>query len=114
MSKFDDAVAATIEQGSVSTANVESQKLRSMAQGLAMGWYDELEAAVRVLAREGRPYEEIRDEIRAKVSAYQQANPGEALTFEALGVVAPTAAAFLIPGGQAAGAARAGSLADFL
>jgi len=112
MSKFDDAVAATIEQGSVSTANVESQKIRSAASGLFMGWADELEAGIRSALLEDRPYEEIRDEIRTKVSAYQQANPGEALTFEALGAVAPTATAFLIPGGQAAGAtnvARLGS-----
>lgn len=90
---------------------VESQKLRSMAQGLAMGWYDELEAAVRVLAREGRPYEEIRDEIRGQIKSYQEANPGESLTFEALGAAAPTALMFLVPGGQAAGAANVGRLA---
>ena len=51
---------------------VESQKLRAAASGLFMGWADELEAGARALLLEDRPYEEIRDEIRSKVKAYQE------------------------------------------
>lgn len=81
---------------------VESQKLRTAAQGLLFNWADELEARVRSAIFEDRPYEEIRDEIRAQVQAYQQANPTEALTYELLGAAAPTAAMMLVPGGQVA------------
>jgi len=81
---------------------VESQKLRTAAQGLLFDWADELEAGVRSAIFEDRPYEEIRDEIRAQVKAYQEANPGEALTYELLGAAAPTVAMMLVPGGQAA------------
>ena len=90
---------------------VESQKLRAAASGLFMGWADELEAGVRAAVFEDRPYEEIRDEIRSKVEAYQEANPGESLSFEALGAVAPTALMFLVPGGQAAGATNVSRIA---
>ena len=108
MSNFDELVAGKIAAAQPApTAPVESQKLRTAASGLLMGWADELEAGVRAALLEDRPYEVIRDEIRQKVDAYQQANPGEALTMEALGAIAPTAAAFLIPGGQAAGAESA-------
>ena len=93
---------------------VESQMLRTAGQGLLMGWADELEAGVRAMLFEDRPYEQIRDEIRAKVSAYQEQNPGEALTMEALGAIAPTAAAFLIPGGQPAAAANTARIASGL
>jgi len=112
MSQFDSLVAGKIaaQQPQQPAAPVDSQKLRSAASGLLMGWADELEAGVRSALLEDRPYEVIRDEIRSKVDAYRQANPGESLTFEALGAIAPTAAAFLIPGGQAAGATNVARL----
>lgn len=87
-------------------ADVEPQRARTALQGLTLGFADELEARARSMLFEDRPYEEIRDEIRGQVQAYQQANPGEALTYELLGGVAPTVAMFLVPGGQAAGAAN--------
>lgn len=115
MSKFDELVSGSLAQQQaasqpVSTAPVESQRLRTAASGLLLGWADELEAGIRSALLEDRPYEEIRDEIRSKVKAYQEANPGEALTLEVLGAAAPTAAAFLIPGGQPAAAANAARL----
>lgn len=109
MSEFDKAVGAQLGEGQqdvVPGPPAESQRLRTAASGLLMGWADELEAGVRAAVFEDRPYEEIRNEIRQKVSAYQEQNPGEALTMEALGAIAPTAAAFLIPGGQPAAAAN--------
>ena len=115
MSKFDEAVSQQLGQSQQAAAAAaqaaaappaEPQKLRTAAQGLFLGWADELEAGVRAMVFEDRPYEEIRDEIRQKVTAYQEQNPGEALTMEALGAIAPTAAAFLVPGGQPAAAAN--------
>lgn len=104
-------------QGSAATAQapveVEPQKLRTAAQGLLFGWADELEAAVRSAILEDRPYEEIRNEIRAQVKAYQEANPGEALTYELLGAAAPTVAMMLAPGGQAAAASNVARMGGF-
>lgn len=108
-SEFDKAVSEQLGSGKKDTVlgpPAESQKLRTAAQGLFMGWADELEAGVRSMLLEDRPYEEIRNEIRQKVRAYQEQNPGEALTMEALGAIAPTAAAFIVPGGQPAAAAN--------
>jgi len=99
--------------GSVVQAPVESQKLRTFAQGLSFGFGDELEAVARS-AFTGRDYNEVRDEIRQKIKSYQDANPGEALTMEVLGSIAPTAAAFLIPGAQPAAAAQASRTATSL
>jgi hypothetical protein len=62
-----------------------------------------------------RSYEEIRDEIRAKINAYQKEYPTEALSYEILGSIAPTALAYIapIPGAgpamTAANVARTGS-----
>lgn len=88
---------------------VESQRLRTaLGQGLAFGFGDEIEAiATKILdPTDTRTYAEIRDEVRAKVKAYQQANPGEALTYEMLGAAAPTALLMLVPGGQPAATAN--------
>lgn len=93
----------------VDTGPVESQKLRTaLGQGFGFGFGDEIEAMARRILdpSETRSYEEIRDEIRAKIDAYQKTNPGEALTMEMLGAAAPTAAMMLIPGLQGAGTAN--------
>lgn len=84
----------------------ESQRVRSVLQGLTLGFADEIEAAARSAMSGERDYEEVRNEIRQKIKAYQQSSPGEALSMEILGAAAPTALALLIPGGQAAGAAN--------
>ncbi len=75
---------------------VEKAQVRSGFQGLTLGFADEIEAMARSMAS-SRSYEEIRDEIRAKLNAYQQEHPGEALSYELLGAVAPTALAYLAP-----------------
>lgn len=115
MSKLSNFVAQDLAQTqgasqAAPTGPVEPQRLRTVASGLLMGWADELEAGVRSALMEDRPYEEIRDEIRTKVKAYQEANPTESLSLEVLGAAAPTAAAFLIPGGQPAAAANVARL----
>lgn len=87
-------------------APVEKQRGRTAAQGFTFGFGEEIEAAVRSILPEswgGGDYDVIRDELRQKLSAYQQANPGESLSLEVIGAVAPTIAAQFIPGlGQAA------------
>ena len=50
---------------------VEKAQFRSGFQGFTLGFGDELEAMVRSMAS-SRSYEEIRDEIRAKINAYQK------------------------------------------
>lgn len=104
--KQQRGTGGAVPGGSVVQAPVEAQKFRTFAQGLTFGFGDELEALARS-AFTGRDYNEVRDEIRQKIKAYQDANPGEALTMEVLGSIAPTAAAFIIPGAQPAAAAQA-------
>ena len=74
----------------------EKAQVRSGFQGLTLGFADEIEAFARS-AGSSRGYEEIRDEIRAKLNAYQQEHPGEALSYELLGAVAPTVLAYIAP-----------------
>ena len=50
---------------------VEKQRLRTAAQGLTIGLADEMEAYMRSAAT-GQPVEEILEEIRGGLSAYQE------------------------------------------
>lgn len=104
----------TLGETKVDSGTVEPQKTRAFFQGVTLGFADEIEAMARSALLGQGDYEQIRNEIRQKINAYQQANPGEAITMEIIGAIAPTAAALLIPGGQGAGAAniaRLGGLA---
>ena len=95
---------------------VEKAEFRSWTQGATLGIADEIEAMARTMAS-SRSYEEIRDEIRAKLNAYQKEHPSEALSYELLGAVAPTALAYIapIPGsGPAATASTVGRTASWL
>jgi len=71
-------------------AEVEDQKLRTLAQGLSFGFGDEIEAFVVSLTNKDVTYEQARDEVRTKIADYQQANKGEALALEIAGAVIPT------------------------
>ena len=73
----------------------EPQRLRSAAQGFTFGLADELEALARSAVPGSPNYETIRNEIRTKLKAYQEANPGAAITYEILGAAAPTVLAVL-------------------
>lgn len=84
----------------------ESQFGRTALGGLTLGFWDEIEAAARTAVNGFADYEQVRDEIRGKMKAYQEANPGVALTAEVIGAAAPTALMMLVPGGQAAGVAN--------
>ena len=71
-------------------AEVEDQKIRTLAQGLSFGFGDELEGFVTALLNKDVTYEQARDEVRTKIADYQQANKGEALALEVAGAVVPT------------------------
>jgi len=71
-------------------AEVEDQKLRTLAQGLSFGFGDELEGFVTALLNKDVTYEQARDEVRTKIADYQQANKGTALALEVAGAVVPT------------------------
>ena len=91
--------------------NVESQKARTFAQGVSFGFSDEIEAAVRSIVPGSKGYDSIRDELRTQLSAYKEANPGEALTFELAGALVPSIAMMMVPGGQVAGMGNLGRAA---
>jgi hypothetical protein len=97
-----DAAQAPVSNG----AEPESQFIRKALQGATFEFWDEIEAAARSAVNGFSNYEEVRDDIRQKIKAYEQANPGEALSAEILGAAAPTALLMLIPGGQGVGAAN--------
>lgn len=81
-----------------------TQRLRSAAQGMTFGFADELEAFVRT-AFNGENYDEVALEVRNKLKAYNEQHPGEAMTMEMLGAVAPTALMFATGVGAPAAAA---------
>lgn len=86
--------------------------LRTAAQGATFGWSDEIEAAVRSLLPEsmgGGEYQKIRDELRAKLSAYKEANPNTALTLELAGALVPSL--LTLPFGGAGATATAARVA---
>jgi hypothetical protein len=71
-----------------------------MAQGLLLGGADEAEAYLRSLA--GENYDAALADIRAKTQAYQQAEPGAALSYELAGGLIP----MFVPGAAPATIAR--------
>ena len=90
---------------------VERQRVRTALQGLTFGFADEIEAAIRSLGGgEGQTYEAIRDDIRNRLQAYKEQNPTEAITYETMGALAPTAVALLSGVGTVAGAANVARL----
>lgn len=89
----------------------ERQRVRTALQGLTFGFADEIEAAIRSLGGgEGQTYEAIRDDIRNRLQAYKEQNPTEAITYETMGALAPTAVALLSGVGTGAGAANVARL----
>lgn len=79
----------------------ERERLRTFAQGATFQFADEIEAAVRSVLPEslgGGEYAQIRDELRRKLAAYKEQNPGEAITYEVIGSAVPGIASMAIPG----------------
>ena len=73
---------------------VPKQRLRTAAQGLTLGFGDELEAYARAAVSD-RSVDEILSEIRGGIKDYQEAFPSEALAYELGGA----AATMFVPGG---------------
>jgi len=73
---------------------VPKQRLRTAAQGLTLGFGDELEAYARAAVSD-RSVDEILSEIRGGIKDYQEAYPGESLAYELGGA----AATMFVPGG---------------
>ena len=80
--------------------NKNTERLRTAAQGLTLGFGDEIEAGVRSIGSD-ESYETIRDRIRGRLNQYSSDNPGEALGIEMAG-------SLVIPGGVARTAAVKG------
>ena len=72
---------------------------RTVAQGVSLGFADEIEAGARSLFSD-RGYKEIRDEIRQDTNDFRTDNPGKALALEMAGGV-------VIPGGILRSGAKA-------
>ena len=80
--------------------NKNTERLRTAAQGLTLGFGDEIEAGVRSIGSDDS-YETIRDRIRGRLNQYSKDNPAEALGIE-------MASSLVIPGGVARTAAVKG------
>lgn len=92
------ALAAARARATEQQAKVEAAPrapYRAAFQGLTLGTADEIEAAGRALAT-GRPYEDVLNEIRGTLKAYQEARPIEALAAEAGGAAIPAVGAALL------------------
>ena len=76
----------------------DTQRIRSVAQGLTFNTADEAEAAL-MSAFTGRPYSETVNEVRTKLKQYKEARPGEALAFELGGAALPVIASTMMSGG---------------
>jgi|DEB0MinimDraft_6_1074348.scaffolds.fasta_scaffold00501_4 hypothetical protein len=87
--RIQDEQYGMVSQTPVQDA-VEGQKLRQFAQGVTFGFGDEIEGLIRSSLPGGPEYDAARDEVRNKLKAYQQANPGEALTMELAGALIPS------------------------
>lgn len=87
--RIQDEQYGMVSQTPVQDA-VEGQKLRQFAQGVTFGFGDEIEGLIRSSFPGGPEYDAARDEVRNKLKAYQQANPGEALTMELAGALIPS------------------------
>ena len=76
-----------------------AERARTVAQGVTLGFADEIEAGARSLFSD-RGYKEIRDEIRQDTNDFRTDNPGKALALEMAGGV-------VIPGGILRSGAKA-------
>ncbi len=122
---FVQSIISQAGSGAASSEELESkpaadkQRLRSIGQGVSMGFGDEIEAAVRnplsaiggtLGLSEGSDYQERLEDIRGKLEAYREENPLEAMGYEIGGSILPALGAGLLTAG-AGSAAVGGSTA---
>ena len=92
------ALAAARARTQVQQAKVEAaprERMRMLAQGTTLGGADEAEAAAIATAT-GRPYEDVLNELRGRLKAYQEARPIESFLYEAGGAAIPAVGAALL------------------
>lgn len=92
------ALAAARARTQEQQAKVEAaprERMRMLAQGTTLGGADEAEAAAIATAT-GRPYEDVLNELRGRLKAYQEARPIESFLYEAGGAVIPAVGAALL------------------
>lgn len=112
--------------GSRAAPPAEKQRLRAAAQGLSMGFSDEIEAALRnpldtigsaIGLTDGSEYSGALEDIRGKLDAYRDTDPLSAIGYEMGGAVLPALGAGLLSMGSgtaAVGTATAARLAPTL
>jgi hypothetical protein len=101
--KAVEAARARRQQKQIEVEAAPRERTRTAAQGLTLGTADEIEAAARATATSvasmlgfnvnDRSYDDVLNEIRGGLKAYQQARPIEALAYEAGGAAIPALAA---------------------
>jgi glycine cleavage system H lipoate-binding protein len=86
-----DSVAASRERQRTATADraeIPTQRLRTAAQGLTLGFGDEIEAGIRHPFNSANRAETL-SELQGGIKAYQAARPNESMAYELGGAVAP-------------------------
>lgn len=91
MDNLTQAQQEAIRRAQIAVAR-EPQRARAMAQGLTLGFADEIEAFVRSALPNSPEYSQIRDELREKLKTYKEDNPSAALTYELAGALVPSLA----------------------
>ena len=87
-------VAPPVNVGAKVPYSQGAETARAAAQGLTLGFADELEAALRTGAISGDEYTALRDQLRAKQEAFAKENPKTALASEVVGGLATPMGAF--------------------
>lgn len=90
-----DAARARIAEQQAKVEAAPRERMRMLAQGTTLGGADEAEAAAIATAT-GRPYEDVLNELRGRLKAYQEARPIESFLYEAGGAVIPAVGAALL------------------
>jgi len=122
---FVENVRRQSSSGALSSDEVESappaekQRVRSLAQGVTLGFADELEAAIRnpisalgsAFGFEGKDYNERLKIVRDKLDSYRTENPLESMAYEMGGAILPTLAAGALTAGAGSAAVGASTAA---
>ena len=84
----DTIRAPMVEVGAKVPYSPTAETARAGAQGLTLGFADELEAALRTGAISGQQYETLRDQLRTQQQSFAKENPNTALAAEIAGGLA--------------------------